>query len=182
MFPPNLNFSAVPQMLRPSKKPLCETNSHPAVLRRHLKHGLSFLERVFSNNAQADGKLTKGVTKCQIKKTIVNKAEANKVVVKVARLEVSRAGKAGSQAAVSKVVVKVARPEEVSKADKAGSQVEANKADRLVKKAERNRAYLIRCRDFILGTIHTFRRRNEGIHSWTGSWCRVGRFICARSG
>ena len=141
-------------MLRPSKKPPCETNSHPAVLRRHHKHGLSFLERVLSNNAQEDGKLTKGVTKCQIKKTIVNKVEANKVVVKVARLEeVSRAGKAGSQAAVSKVVVKVARPEEVSKADKAGSQVEANKADRLVKTAERNRAYLIRCRDFILGTI-----------------------------
>jgi hypothetical protein len=71
---------------------------------------------------------TKGVTKCQIKKTIVNKAADNKVVVKVAKLEeVSRAGNAGSQAAVSKAV-------------------------RLVKTAERNRTYVIRCRDSILGT------------------------------
>jgi hypothetical protein len=85
---------------------------------------------------------TKGVTKCQIKKTIVNKAADNKVVVKVAKLEeASRAAKAGSLPAASKVVVKVARLEEVSR------------AGRLVKTAERNRVYLIRCRDSILGTI-----------------------------
>jgi hypothetical protein len=36
---------------------------------------------------------------------------------------------------------------------KAGSQAAVSKADRPVKTAERNRAFLIRCRDFILGTI-----------------------------
>jgi hypothetical protein len=93
---------------------------------------------------------TKGVPKCQIKKTIVNKAAANKV----ARLEeVSRGARAASQAAANKankVVVKVARLEEVSRA---GSQAAVSKADRLVKTPERNRAYVIRCRDSILGTI-----------------------------
>jgi len=74
------------------------------------------------------------------------------VVVKVAKPEeVSKADKAASQAAVNKVV-KVARLEEVNRAARAGSPVAVNKADTMGKTAERNRTDLIRCRDFILGT------------------------------
>jgi rRNA-processing protein FCF1 len=83
-----------------------------------------------------------------------SQAAVSKAVVKVAKLEeVSRAAKAGSQAAANKVVVKVAKLEEVSRAAKVGSQAAVSKADRLVKTAERNRTYVIRCRDSILGTI-----------------------------